>query len=217
MSTPSGPTAVQLAAVTDDALRELAAHGSVRAYPKGAVIINEGETGDSMYVLLSGRVKVYVADEQGQEMVIATRGGGEMVGEMTLDGGPRTASVMCLEPTVCSVVGAASLRAALAADPDFALRLIATLIARVRLTTDLVKDLALLDVYGRVRELLLKLAVERDGQLVVEERLTHQDIADRVGASRDMVTRIFKDLTAGGYVTVEGRRIHIPRKLPARR
>lgn len=213
----ASPTAAQLASLADDSLRELAGHGTARAYPKGAVIINEGESGDSMYVILAGRVKIYVADEQGQEMVIDTRGPEEVVGEMTLDGGPRTASVMCLEPSSFSVIGAASLRAAIASDPDFALRLISTLIARVRLTTDLVKDLALLDVYGRVRELLIKLTVERDGKLVIQEKLTQQDIADRVGASRDMVTRIFKDLTAGGYVKVEQRRISILRKLPAHR
>lgn len=213
----SNPTPAQLADLSDAALSELASHGRVRAYPKGAVIINEGETGDSMFVILSGRVKIYLADEVGQEIIIALRGAGEVLGELTLDGGPRTASVMCLEPSVFSVVDAASLRGTLAGDPDFALRLIGTLIARVRLTTDLVRDLALLDVYGRVRELLMKLAVEKEGALVVAERLTQQDIADRVGASRDMITRIFRDLTAGGYVKVEKKRICILRKLPARR
>jgi CRP/FNR family transcriptional regulator, cyclic AMP receptor protein len=211
------PTATQLSALADDSLRELAPHGTVRTLPKGAVIIHEGDAGDSMYVILSGRVKIYVADEEGQEMVIDTRGPGEIVGEMILDGGPRTASVMCLEPSSFSVISAANLRSAITANPDFALRLISTLIARVRLTTDLVKDLALLDVYGRMRELLLKLAVEGDGKWVITDKLTHQDIADRVGSSRDMVTRIFKELTAGGYVTVENRQITIQRKLPAHR
>lgn len=211
------PTPDPLAVLEDESLRELARHGAIRTYPRGAIIINEGEPGDALYVILSGRVKVYVADEQGQEMVLGTCEQGEIIGEMTLDGGPRTASVICMEPTSFAVVGAVDLRAAIAADPDFAMRMIASLIARARLMTDLVKDLALLDVYGRVRELLLKLAVETEGKWVVTEKLTQQDIAARVGASRDMITRIFKDLTAGGYVSVENRRISILRKLPARR
>jgi CRP/FNR family cyclic AMP-dependent transcriptional regulator len=86
----------------------------------------------------------------------------------------------------------------------------------MRQATDLVKGLALLDVYGRVAGLLLKLAVEQDGRLVIPERLTQQDIADRVGASRDMVNRIFKELTAGGYLAVENRQIVLNRKPPAR-
>jgi CRP/FNR family cyclic AMP-dependent transcriptional regulator len=211
------PSPDPLAALEDESLRELALHGAIRTYPRGAIIINEGEPGDALYVILSGRVKVYVADEQGQEMVLGTCEQGEIIGEMTLDGGPRTASVMCMEQTSFAVVGAADLRTAIAADPGFAMRMIASLIARVRLMTDLVKDLALLDVYGRVRELLLKLAVETEGRWVVAEKLTQQDIAARVGASRDMITRIFRDLTAGGYVSVENRRISILRKLPSRR
>lgn len=211
------PTPEQLEVIEDDSLRELARIGLVRAYPKGAVIINEGEMGDAMYVLLAGRVKIYVADNQGQELVLNVLGAGELFGELVLDGGPRTASVICQDPSTFSVISTSRLRSVIAEEPDFALRLISTLIARIRLMTELVKDLALRDVYGRVRELLLKLAVERDGRLTVNERLTQQDIADRVGSSRDMVTRIFKDLTAGGYVSVENRQITILRKLPVRR
>lgn len=213
----AAPTHAQLALLEDEALRDIAQIGLVRTFPKGAVVINEGEAGDSMYVILSGRVKIYVADEQGQELVLNVMGQGELFGELVLDGGPRTASVMCQEPCVFSVISAAGLRAVTAADPDFALRLISTLIARIRLMTDMVKDLALRDVYGRVRELLIKLAVEKDGRLTVKEKLTQQEIANRVGSSRDMVTRIFKDLTAGGYIAVENRQITILRKLPARR
>ena len=78
------------------------------------------------------------------------------------------------------------------------------------------KDLALLDVYGRVARLLLNMAVEKEGKLVIPEKLTQQEIAERVGASRDMVSRIFRDLTTGGYITVEHRFITINKKPPAR-
>lgn len=202
--------------ISDPMVRELAARGQVRTFPKNAVIINEGDRGDSLYVILSGKVKVYVSDDDGREMILDLYGPGDYVGEMALDGRPRSASVMTLEPTSCSVVTRDELRSAIGANPDVAMSLIATLIDRARIATDNVKNLALMDVYGRVARLLLSLAKEEGGKLVVPERMTQQDIADRVGASRDMISRIFKDLTIGGYVTIENRTITIHRKPPAR-
>jgi CRP/FNR family cyclic AMP-dependent transcriptional regulator len=203
--------------IGDPMVRELAARGQVRTFPKNAVIINEGDRGDSLYVILSGKVKVYVSDDDGREMILDIYGPGDYVGEMALDGRPRSASVMTLEPTSCSVVTRDELRNAISANPDVAMALISTLIDRARIATDNVKNLALMDVYGRVARLLLSLAKdEGGGKLVVPERMTQQDIADRVGASRDMISRIFKDLTIGGYVTIENRTITINRKPPAR-
>jgi CRP/FNR family cyclic AMP-dependent transcriptional regulator len=202
--------------IGDPMVRELALRGQVRAFPKNAVIINEGDRGDSLYVILTGKVKVYVSDDDGREMILDIYAPGDYVGEMALDGRPRSASVMTLEPTTCSVVTRDELRSAISANPDVAMGLIATLIDRARIATDNVKNLALMDVYGRVARLLLSLAKEDGGKLVVPERMTQQDIADRVGASRDMISRIFKDLTIGGYVTIENRTITIHRKPPAR-
>ncbi len=206
-----------IAAIADPMVRELANRGSVRSFPKNTVIINEGDRGESMFVILSGKVKVYVSDDDGREMILDIYGAGDYVGEMSLDGRPRSASVMTLEQTTCSVVTRDALKDAVASSPDFAMKLIDTLIERARIATDNVKNLALMDVYGRVARLLLSLAKEQpDGKLVVPERMTQQDIADRVGASRDMISRIFKDLTIGGYVTVVDRVITINRKPPAR-
>jgi CRP/FNR family cyclic AMP-dependent transcriptional regulator len=207
----------RIEALADPLVRDLARGGQVRSMARNTVFIQEGETGDSLYVILSGRVKVFVADADGREMVLDFHGPGDYVGEMSLDGRPRSASVMAVEPTVCSVLTRDALRAAIVSNPDLAMSLICTLIERARIATENVRSLALMDVYGRVARLLLSLAVEQpDGKMVVPERLTQQDIADRVGASRDMVSRIFKDLTTGGYVTVVDRQITINRKPPAR-
>ena len=203
-------------AIGDPMIRELASRGQTRTFPKNAVIINEGDRGDTLYVILSGKVKVYVSDDDGREMILDMHDAGEYVGEMSLDGRPRSASVMTLEPTTCSVLSRDELRAAIARNPDIAMAIIEKLIERARIATDNVKNLALMDVYGRVARLLLSLAKEDNGKLVVPDRMTQQDIADRVGASRDMISRIFKDLTVGGYVTVENRQITINRKPPAR-
>ena len=204
---PLGPLA-------PETLRAIASSGVVRNYPKNAVLINEGDVGDSLFIVLSGRVKVYSSNPAGREVVIAFHGPGEYIGEMSLDGCPRSASVLTLEPTTCAIVTRVSFREFILAHPDFALHLVEKLIQRVRLTTENVKSLALSDVYGRLVKLLLALAVERDGKLIVPEKLTQQDIAERVGASRDMISRLLKDLVAGGYLKISDRTITILKKPP---
>jgi CRP/FNR family cyclic AMP-dependent transcriptional regulator len=201
-------------ALPDEVLRHIAASGVVRTFSKGTILIAEGDVGDSLYILLSGRVKVYASNAAGREVVNNFHGPGEYVGEMSLDGEPRSASVITLEHTTCAIVNRAQFRDFLAQYPDFAQHLIQTLIRRCRGATENVKSLALSDVYGRLVRLLNALAVPHDGHHVVEERLTQQDIADRVGASRDMIGKLMKDLVGGGYLAVEDRRITILKRLP---
>jgi CRP/FNR family cyclic AMP-dependent transcriptional regulator len=203
-------------ALNDQLLQAMAERGGVKTFPASAVLVNEEDDSDSIYILLKGKVKVYGAGTNGREVVYTTLGAGEYFGEMTLDGGPRSASVMTLEPTTCVVISGANVRDFLGSHPDFALHLIRKLIALVRRSTDTVKRLALDDVYTRISKLLYELAQEDNGRLVVGDKLTQQDIADRVGSSREMVSRIFKQLTIGGYVASEGKRIVLLKKLPAR-
>lgn len=195
-------------------MRAIASSGVVRKFPKNTVLINEGDQGDSIYIVLSGKVKVFSSNEAGKEVVIAFHGPGEYVGEMSLDGAPRSASVMTVEPTACAVVSRAHFRDFILACPDFALHLIEKLIERTRLATENIKSLALSDVYGRLVRLLQSLAQERDGRQVIPEKLTQQDIAERIGASRDMISRLMKDLVAGGYLALEDRAITILKQLP---
>jgi CRP/FNR family cyclic AMP-dependent transcriptional regulator len=157
---------------------------------------------------------VFASNEQGREFVIDFHGPGEYVGEMSLDGERRSASVVTVEPTTCAVVNRGQFRDFILKHPDFALHLIERLIHRVRVTTSNLKSLALSDVYGRLVRLLNALAVPVDTKHVVPEKLTQQDIADRVGASRDMIGKLMKDLVAGGYLAVEERTIAILKKLP---
>ena len=198
----------------DEVLRNIATSGVVRTFARNTVLINEGDVGDALYVILSGRVKVYSSNEAGREFVIDFHGAGEYVGEMTLDGEARSASVMTVEPTTCAVVNRAQFRDFILAHPDFAMHLIDRLIHRLRVTTGNLKSLALSDVYGRLVRLLNTLSQDVDGKSIVPEKLTQQDIADRVGASRDMIGKLMKDLIAGGYLAVEERTITIVKKLP---
>jgi CRP/FNR family cyclic AMP-dependent transcriptional regulator len=202
--------------VSDAGLRALAERAGLRTYPKQAIIVSEGDETDSLYVVLSGRVKIYLADEHSKELILAIKGPGQYFGEMVLDGEPRSASVMTLEPSQFAILSRADFRAFLVTHAEVALQLIHNLIRVARGLNHSVRNLAMLDVYGRVARILLDLAVERDGKLVIPERLTQKDIAARVGASREMINRILRDLTAGGYVSVQDGRITINKAPPAR-
>jgi CRP/FNR family transcriptional regulator, cyclic AMP receptor protein len=200
--------------LADATLAQIAASGITRAFPKSTVLIHDGDVGDALYIILSGRVKVYASNEEGKEVVIDFHGPGEYVGEMSLDGAPRSASVVTMEPTTCAIVNRAQFREFLLSHPDFALHLIEKLIHRIRVATENVKSLALSDVYGRLVRLLNTLAQPDNEVWVVPEKLTQQEIAARVGASRDMIGKLIKDLTVGGYLSVDDRTITIHKKLP---
>lgn len=199
----------------NELLRDIAAQGGLRRFPANTILINEGDASDSLFILLIGRVKVYSTNAQGKEIVIAMHGPGEYVGELALDGGLRSASVMTLEPTTCSLLNGDNLRQFIDAYPGFADHLIRKLIWRVRQATDNVKSLALQDVYARVVRCLYDASETVEGEKRVTERLTQQQIADRVGSSREMVSRILKDLAAGGYVSTASGRITLHKKPPA--
>jgi len=200
--------------LSDADLAAIGSHGIARSYPKNTIIVSEGDRTDSLYVVLEGRVKAFVSDGEGHDMVLSTQGPGEYFGEMVLDEGPRSASIMTLEPSRFLVVQKNDFREFVLKNPAFALSLIDKLIHRARALTESVKSLALMDVYGRVARLLLELAEERDGSMVIPQRLTQQDMASRIGASREMVSRILKDLSSGGYLTQSRSGIVLHRKPP---
>ncbi|MGA8051934.1 MAG: Crp/Fnr family transcriptional regulator [Burkholderiales bacterium] len=208
--------AASIEALPEALLQQVAQQAVLRTFQRNAIIVTEGDESDSLYVLVSGRAKVFVSDADGKEVQLNQIGPGEYFGEVTLDGGLRSASVMALEDCRCAVLRRAEMAGVMARYPDFALHIIRKLAHRVRSLTDSVRDLAFIDVYGRVARLLLELAEEIDGRIVIDQRMTQKDIAARIGASREMVSRIFSDLTEGGYVRKEEGRIVVLRKPPAR-
>lgn len=200
--------------LSDADLIAVGSHGIARTYPKNTIIVTEGDKTDSLYIILEGRVKVFVSDVEGHDLVLSTQGAGEYFGEMVLDEGPRSASIMTLEPSRFLVVPKSDFRDFVARNPAFALSLIEKLIGRARALTASLKSLALMDVYGRVARLLLELADDTGGKLAISQRLTQQEIASRIGASREMVSRILKDLSTGGYLTQSRTGIVLHRKPP---
>jgi CRP/FNR family cyclic AMP-dependent transcriptional regulator len=188
-------------------LDKIAAVASVRSFPKRAIIVSEGDDTDSIYVMLSGKARVFVADDKGREVQLNQLGAGEYFGEVTLDGGPRSASVMALEDCRCAVVKRGELTTFLEQNPELSLHIVRKLAHRVRELTENVRSLALMDVYGRVARLLLDMSEVQNGQRTVTKRLPKQDIAKMIGASREMVSRVMKDLQMGGYIEMRGSNI----------
>lgn len=199
-------------------LAALAARGNPRTYRRGTLLIQEGDRGDQSFVILSGKLRAFAAGEQGKEITLGIYGAGDYVGEMSLDGGPRSASVEATETTECAVITRATLLAYIRERPEFAMDMIARIIRRARMATESARALALVDIYGRLRHLLHQLAdaPAADGSRTIPDRLTHQQIASHLACSREMVSKLMKDLEAGGYVEVRERRIVLVKGLPAR-
>ena len=199
------------------ALNALARRAVPRRYRKGVILIQEGEFGDTLYIVLSGRIKVFSLGPNDREITFGLYGSGEFVGEMSLDGGPRAARVVTMEPTTCVVITRPTLLEHIAQYPEFAFELLAKVITRARMATRDARNMALMDSYGRLVALLDDLAVPQDdGTRRLISRLTHAEIASRIGCSREMVSRLLKDLERGGYTATIGRGLHILKPLPNR-
>ena len=144
---------------SSEPLRALARRGEVRRYRKNTLLIEEGDHGDTLYLILAGRLRSYASGDKGREITYGVYGPGEYLGEMSLDGGPRSANVITLEASTCAVITRTTLLQHIAEQPEFAFELIGKVIRRARAATLSAKQLALNDVYGRLVLLLDALAV----------------------------------------------------------
>jgi len=195
----------------------IAGHGITRTFRKGCVVISEGDEALALYILMSGRAKVYTTTDEGKEIILRLLEPGQYFGELTLlDGATRSASVMATEACSMLVLQKSKFTDCWLTRPELCLKLLKHLSGRVRELTEDLKRVGSMDVYQRLRGLLLDLATQHGKRLVVTQRLTQQDLGNRICASREMVSRIFRELAAGGYITLDGRQIVINRALPER-
>jgi CRP/FNR family cyclic AMP-dependent transcriptional regulator len=183
---------------------------------RGELIVSQGSAGESLYIVARGQIRVYLSDETGKEIILGLEGPGAIFGEIAvLDGQPRSASVAAMERTELLMIEGREFRQLLEAHTGLSLGVIAALAGMIRKLTDATQGLALQSAYRRLVARLHERAVEEDGQTVIPERLTHQLLADMIGCSREMVSRIMSDLAKGGYLRTEDKRWIIERKLPA--
>jgi CRP/FNR family cyclic AMP-dependent transcriptional regulator len=201
--------------LSEQFLARLSARGQPRTFERGETVFEEGEISDTLYVLVAGELKVFTRGDKGRELVYSVLGPGELFGELILDGGPRFASLRAVRDSNCIVVHAGEFREIMAEEPEFAAELVLRLIARMRQVTTQLHHLATRDVYARVAALLNELAVEEGGVHVIDGALTQQEIADRIGATREMVSRAFRTLARDGYIVRDGqRRMVLAKELP---
>ncbi len=202
--------------LTDDDIAVISELAVEKIVPRATVILTEGDVGDSLYAIVQGRVKVFIGDEEGREIILKILGPGDFFGEMSLiDKQPRSASVAAIENTTLQIVSHNAFQQCLLLAPRIATTVMTALAKRLRDADRKISTLALMDVYGRVANTLLELAIENDGKLIVGEKLSQQEIANMVGASREMVNRILKDLSERGYISIESKQITIhDQKLP---
>jgi len=202
--------------LTEKQLKALESQGVLHSYPKNSIIINESDPPGSLYVVKTGKVKVFLTNEDGRELVANVHGPGEYFGELSLlDGHPRSASVMTVQPTTLLIIFREKFLQFLSENPATALGLVGDLVSRVRELTEKVRSLAHNDVYKRITKTLEDLATPVNGKLCISEKITQRDLANRIGASREMVARILKNLSRGGYITVNQKAIILNGKLPA--
>lgn len=198
--------------LSDEALDSLGNLAARRRYPKDTVIFFENEEGDCLFMILEGRVKVTILGDDGREIILTMLGSGDLFGEMALlDNEPRSATAIAVEESELLSLHRTDFQAVLGENPGISAALIKVLSQRLRRANHQISTLALLDVYGRVARVILDMAREegrrlKDGRIAFR-RATHQEIANRIGTTRETVTRMLKDLERQDFVKVEGREI----------
>lgn len=203
------------ACLDDDALENLQNAAVKRNFAKNTVLFSKGDLSDSMYVIIEGKVKAVIYNEDGREMLLTVFGPGEYFGEIAmLDGRPRSASMVTKTACRMMIIPKQELEKALFGNAEMSSRLLIRILGKLREVTDRIENLTFKNVYGRMANLFLQLAQSQEGELVLGEKLTHQEIANMVGSSREMVSRIMKALICGGYITVDKKKIIIKKKLP---
>ena len=192
----------------EEQLRMLATVVTRKSATRSTIVMAGGDATDSLYIVLSGRLKVMMSDSDGKEVILSILGPGEFFGEMGLiDDSPRSASVVAIEACELLSIAKRDFKKCLAENFEMAMAVMRGLVRRLREADRKIGSLALLDVYGRVARLLLDMSENVEGEKVVTKRLPKQDIAKMIGASREMVSRVMKDLQMGGYIEVRGSNI----------
>ena len=201
------PAPEQLSAAT---VELLAAYGRVKVYQKNTVLIYAGTPSPACYVVLSGRVRVYASADSGKELTLSMPGLGEPFGDLGLiEETPYVGTAVTLTQSTLVVVPRTRFCACLAEHPELAMQFLRLAAQRIDHLTSLAKSLAFADVHSRITALLSALAQEREGALVVERRLTHQEIADMIGATRETVCRAMKELYGSGCIALANGQIRV--------
>jgi CRP/FNR family cyclic AMP-dependent transcriptional regulator len=198
--------------LSDADIASLARLANRRRYPKDTVVFFENEEGDFFFMIVEGRIKVTILGDDGREVILSILGTGDFFGEMALlDNEPRSATAIAIEDSELVSLHRHDFQSVLSDNRSIMSALIKILAARIRKANHQISTLALLDVYGRVARVIVDMARDegrrlKDGRIAFR-RATHQEIANRIGTTRETVTRMLKDLERQGMLHIEGREI----------
>ena len=173
-----------------------------RRFKRGEALVEQGQKSNALFILLTGRARVMTSDSRGREVILATLAQGDYLGEMSIiDNEPHSATVRAEVQTDVLMLGRAEFARCLTENASMSLVVMRGLVKRLRHADRKIESLALLDVYGRVAHALLDFAVaDAQGQLLIKDKISRQDLAKMVGASREMVSRVMKDLEERGFI-----------------
>lgn len=197
-------------------LAVLAGSATRKSYPKNSLVINEGDASGPLFIILAGKVRVFLDSEDGKSVTLSIQKSGSYFGELSLlDDQPRSASIVALEPTLCALIPKQAFISWLREHPeDAGIGVMMGLTRRIRTLTDNVRGLALYDVYRRLSKALYSYAVVENDELLITEKISHQELANQIGSSREMVSKVMKELATSGYVSMEGKTVKILKQLP---
>ena len=202
------------ASLSEAELRTAARLFTLRRFPRDAVVATAGERLEVFNFILSGSIQFFWRDEDDRLMKLGLEGPGGHFADVTLGGEPILMSIVAVEDLRVASIPMSELKALLLRHPGVSIGLLLDVVARLRRVLQTTRSLTMEDVYARVVKLLEARAVEVDGRRVVD--VTHAEIGHRVGATREMVGRLLRDLTRGGYVKAARGRVTLLRKLPPR-
>ena len=201
--------------LTESQVNALVERSRMRVFAANTIVVSEGDEGNSLFIIQNGSLKAFLTDNVGREVTLSLLDPGDYFGELALlDEAPRSASVMAVTRSEVLQIPRTAFLELIEVYPACLQLVVRNLVGRILLLTESVRSLALVDVFGRISRVFDSLAVEQDGLLLIDRRLTQQDLANMVGASREMVNRILRDLVAGGYIEIEQQRILLCKKLP---
>jgi len=199
----------------EDVIERLLETSRIRKHRKGVQLIAEGESGESLYLIISGRVKIFVSDENGNEMILFVESAGGYIGEISLlDDAPRIASAVTMEATEVISISKQSFKALVKENPDIAFNIIASYSKKLRRSTNVIRSLALRNVYQRLVLKLLELSEEENGVKVIAVKYSYLELGKMIGASREMVGKVMTELFQGGYLEERDKKLIVLKNFP---
>ncbi len=184
--------------------------------PKNSLVISQGDKNRSLFIVIEGRLKVFAIDDEGNQTIFTFFNSNDYFGELSLlDGEPRSASVSAVEDSKVLKLDQEKLREFIEKYPEVCWPLFKSLTSQIRKMDETICTLTSKDTYGRLIQVIRNESTEQQDGTLMTQKITHQELADMIGSSREMVSRLLKALKQGGYIDIVSKEIIVRKKLPS--